>query len=550
MANPQTPGVAVVGLGAQGLVTVKNLLEQGFKVTGFERNDYLGGIWHHSAKNNVSALSSTVVNISRELACFTDFPFPLGTDSYPTAAQVVQYLNNYANEFDLHPHLRLSTTVLAIDRDESSQCWFLTIQSPKSQSSEVLPFDKLIMASGPHNKAIMPDLPGRELFKGEIIHSIAYKQPELFKGKRVLVVGASNSAADTSTSLIDIASKIYFSHRRGTLVVPRYLKDGRSLDHNLSYRNIEIKETLDRLAPRLSIKFMDKMVSRIQRKQFGTFPLEWRLDPAPSLLHQNPTVSDTLIPALIRGEIESAHAPKRVLNEHSVELEDGTVVSVDSIIFCTGYSLDYSILGKDDPTKPSSRESTVAGADVKLTETPRLYQNIFSLEHPSNLAFVGIALTIFPAFLLSDLSSMAIAQLWSHRPDTPSLPPQTEMENWYSEHLSYVSNLRSLSPHGKFVKYSLRSGPFLSWVEKTIGCEVATHLGFFSPKAWQLYWSDPKFSRLLCHGIWSPHVYRLFEPKRPGGRKRWDGAREAIERVNADVQVGLEERRRKFVTAR
>ncbi|KAK5347133.1 hypothetical protein LTR11_012114 [Exophiala xenobiotica] len=73
MAAVQEPSVAVIGLGAQGLVTVKNLLEQGFRVTGFERQDYVGGIWHYSAQHHVSALRSTVVNVSRERACFTDF---------------------------------------------------------------------------------------------------------------------------------------------------------------------------------------------------------------------------------------------------------------------------------------------------------------------------------------------------------------------------------------------------------------------------------------------------------------------------------------------
>ncbi|KIW41395.1 uncharacterized protein PV06_06957 [Exophiala oligosperma] len=548
MATAQ-PSVAVIGCGAQGLVTVKNLLEQGFDVTGFERNDYIGGIWHYSTLHHVSALSSTVVNISRERGCFTDFAFPPGTNSHPTAAEVDQYLNSYADAFDLRQHLRLSTNVQSVERDEANNCWRLTVRFPNTQKPEVLTFDKLIIANGPHNKPVMPELPGRELFKGEIIHSIAYKQPELFKGKRVMVVGASNSAADTSTTLIGIASKIYFSHRRGALILPRYLKDGTSLDHSLSYRKMEIKDALDRLAPSLSIKFMDNVSANIQRKQFGAFQPEWRLDPPPSVLHQNPTVSDTLIPALAAGKIESVHAPKRVLDDHRVELDDRTVVNVDTIIFCTGYSLDYSFLGKYDPTRSLDVESARAVSSVNLTETPRLYQNIFSLEYPSSLAFVGVAVIIFPAFLLSDLSTMAIAQLWSNKPDTPTLPSQTKMENWYSEHLSYVSTLRSLSPYGKFVKLSVRNGPWHSWVQDTAGCELSSYLDFFSPRAWKLYWSDPKFSKMLCHGVWSPHVYRLFEPKRPNGRQKWDGAREAIERVNADVQAGVAERRRKIAAA-
>ncbi|KAJ9500880.1 hypothetical protein H2202_003438 [Exophiala xenobiotica] len=538
MAAVQEPSVAVIGLGAQGLVTVKNLLEQGFHVTGFERQDYVGGIWHYSAQHHVSAIRSTVVNVSRERACFTDFAFPPGTDSYPSAAQIDQYLNNYADAFNLRPHLRLSTNVQSIARDDVNNCWRLTIQSGNTSQPEILTFDKIAMANGPHNKAILPDLPGRHLFSGEILHSKEFKEPEAFTNKSVLVVGASNSAADTATSLVGTASKIYFSHRRSALILTRSLKDGNSPDHELTYRKLEMKDTMDRLAPSLSVKFLDNVVKGIQREQSGELDPAWRLGPAPSVLHQNPTVTDTLIPALRAGTITSTHAPERVLGTHEVELEDGTVVAVDSIIFCTGYAVDYSILGKYDPTISSTAPG--GGHD---DETPRLYQNIFSLDHPDSLAFIGIALIIFPAFLLSDLTSMALAQIWSNRADTPSLPPQGDMEQWYADHLAYVRSLRALSPHGKFVKLSVRSGLWLPWVQDTAGCEVAKYLDFFSLPAWKLWWQDREFSNLLVHGIWSPHLYRLFEPKRPGGRKKWDGAREAIERVNADVKAGRERRR-------
>lgn len=68
--------------GVLGLVTVKNLAEEGFNVTGFDRNGYVGGLWHFSPSDQVSILPSknrmmqytmslltciaTVVNISKQ----------------------------------------------------------------------------------------------------------------------------------------------------------------------------------------------------------------------------------------------------------------------------------------------------------------------------------------------------------------------------------------------------------------------------------------------------------------------------------------------------
>lgn len=193
MRPDQQPSVGVVGLGAQGLVTVKNLLEQGFSVTGFDRSNYLGGIWHYTAEHQTSALPTTVVNVSRERACFTDFAFPAGTDSYPSSAQVDKYLNDYADAFDLRPHLCLSTTVHSIQRDDDQNCWLVTVSNLESSQPEVRKFDKVVMATGVYNKPVMPDLQDKDLFKGDILHSIAFKDPQRFKGKRVLVVGASVS---------------------------------------------------------------------------------------------------------------------------------------------------------------------------------------------------------------------------------------------------------------------------------------------------------------------------------------------------------------------
>ncbi|KAJ6438033.1 ABC transporter [Purpureocillium lavendulum] len=58
--------VCVVGAGAAGLLAIKNLLERGFEVTAFERNSYVGGLWHFTSDmDQVSALSETRTNSSK-----------------------------------------------------------------------------------------------------------------------------------------------------------------------------------------------------------------------------------------------------------------------------------------------------------------------------------------------------------------------------------------------------------------------------------------------------------------------------------------------------
>lgn len=69
--------VAIVGAGALGLVATRNLIEEGFEVTTFERNSYVGGLWHANQDPDItSALVGTVSNGSKQVSAFSDFPMP------------------------------------------------------------------------------------------------------------------------------------------------------------------------------------------------------------------------------------------------------------------------------------------------------------------------------------------------------------------------------------------------------------------------------------------------------------------------------------------
>jgi dimethylaniline monooxygenase (N-oxide forming) len=67
--------VAVIGLGPAGLIALKNLKEEGFDATGFDRNGYIGGIWKFTEEGSTSVLQTTLVNISKERVRFGLFSF-------------------------------------------------------------------------------------------------------------------------------------------------------------------------------------------------------------------------------------------------------------------------------------------------------------------------------------------------------------------------------------------------------------------------------------------------------------------------------------------
>jgi len=160
--------------GALGLVTLKNLVEEGFDVVGFERNSYIGGLWQYTEQRQTSVLKSTVVNVSKERGCFTDFPFPDGTSSYPSAAEVEQYLLAYAKHFQLESRFRLNTTIVRVTRDDQAAKWTVVARDAQGKETDI-DVDKVVLANGINRVPNVPILSNQEAFTGRVLHSVEFK---------------------------------------------------------------------------------------------------------------------------------------------------------------------------------------------------------------------------------------------------------------------------------------------------------------------------------------------------------------------------------------
>ena len=81
-----TKKIAVIGAGATGMTATKACLEQGFDVVVFEKTNYTGGLWRYQEKldeNGIaSVMKSTIINSSKEMSAFSDFPPPAEYPNY------------------------------------------------------------------------------------------------------------------------------------------------------------------------------------------------------------------------------------------------------------------------------------------------------------------------------------------------------------------------------------------------------------------------------------------------------------------------------------
>ena len=297
--------------------------------------------------------------------------------------------------------------------------------------------------------------------------------------------------------------------------------NGKPTDHLLTLRLEKLRALFERLFPDLTPWVFDRFLRAMQNRSFDIKP-EWGLSPAPSLKFSIPVATDSLIGHLEKRNITSLPSIKEFLGGNEILLDDGRVVNADSIMWCTGYQADFGYLEPSvDPTATdTSSWNELPGS--RCRPLLRLYQNIFSLEHPDSLAFIGFVFLAAPAFSIHDLASMALAQVWK---GNSALPSREEMGRSVDEHAEWLCGLAQRGrTHPAWVDWV----QWTDWVNKTAGTGLEENLGW-SSAGWKLWLGDHKLYSLLMDGIHSPHAFRLFET---GKRKPWAGARDEIERVN------------------
>jgi len=110
------------------------------------------------------------------------------------------------------------------------------------------------------------------------------------------------------------------------------------------------------------------------------------------------------------------------------------------------------------------------------------------------------------------------------------LPSQAEMEKWCDE--IHDRSLRLIKTW-RIPKTGADSVESEVWLNDAAGNGVNEAMGW-GWEGWKFWWKQRELHGLIMDGISTPFSYRLLDG-RPGSRKRWDGAREAIYRAKGAV---------------
>ncbi|WP_207930908.1 NAD(P)-binding domain-containing protein [Streptomyces sp. 8K308] len=188
MVNTSEPVIVVIGGGQSGLAAAHAAREAGLAPVVLEASDRPVGAWP-------SYYDSLTLFSPARFSALPGLKFPGDPERYPHRDEVVAYLEAYAATVDAD--IRTRTRAASV---EQSGRGFVV----RTDAGEEIPAAGVVVATG--SRPLVPELPGADGFTGEVLHAADYRNRAPYAGKRVVVVGAGNSAVQIGYELTETAS--------------------------------------------------------------------------------------------------------------------------------------------------------------------------------------------------------------------------------------------------------------------------------------------------------------------------------------------------------
>ncbi|KAJ5717726.1 hypothetical protein N7488_003372 [Penicillium malachiteum] len=418
LGSPRELKVICVGAGFSGLafareVELGNLPNVTLKI--YEKNDSVGGTWYENRYPGC-ACDIPIHNYQYSWA-----PCPYFKSYYAIGKDIHTYIEAVADQHNLRKYVKVSHKVIGAKWVEESQKWQVTIVATDGRELMVSnrvdkdgeagePFieecNVLINAGGCFNDWKWPTIPGRESFKGQMIHSAVWPKDANLKGKTVALIGNGSTGVQILPNILDDVDKVYVYIRSKTWVTASFAQkfagpNGANLffseeqkeywaknpDEYLKYR----KEVEQELNSRFRLYLKD---SNAQKEA-----LQYSISQMQEKLSAKPEIGDNLIPEFAvgcrrttpgNGYLEALCSPKVEViwggidsfNESGLLAANGEQRDVDTIICATGFNMSFS------PRYPIIGRNNV-NLQEKWDNNPECYLSVTAADMPNYFIYLG-----------------------------------------------------------------------------------------------------------------------------------------------------------------
>jgi cation diffusion facilitator CzcD-associated flavoprotein CzcO len=314
--EPQTPisQVVVIGAGPAGVASALALKDAGLRPLVIDQAEQVASSWRRR-------YDRLRLNTCRLTSHLPDRPFPKGTPLFPTRDQLIEHVASHAREPGID--YQLGNHVERLEAADDG--WLIGTSAGQLRTPQV------VVATGYENAPVIPDW-ARHPFEGRVLHACDYKNPEPFRGKRLLVVGPGCTGMEIAYDLADgAASKVWLSVRTPPNIMNRKGPGGMPGDLigiAMLHVPTRIGDRMARFGRRMGVGDLSEYGLPVPEE--GVISRLHRLGVAPTI------VDDDVIEAIKARRFEIVRAVES-LDGKRARLAGGGHVDPDVIICATGY---------------------------------------------------------------------------------------------------------------------------------------------------------------------------------------------------------------------
>lgn len=208
--------ICVIGAGPSGLSVLcwfAKMSREGKQVPEivcYEKQSDWGGLWNYSWRTGSDQHGEPIhgsmyrylwSNGPKECLEFPHYTFEehygKAIPSFPPREVLFDYLKGRWSKEDIKKHVKFSTVVRDVVYNKDTDNFTVSVKDlVKDEVQESQDFDYVIVASGHYSVPNVPHFEGIEKFPGRVMHAHDFRDANEFKGKRLLLIGASYSAED------------------------------------------------------------------------------------------------------------------------------------------------------------------------------------------------------------------------------------------------------------------------------------------------------------------------------------------------------------------